>query len=74
MTGKRDDRVSGPMSARNVEFSGHSWPEVFRVAADWFAANDGAVPTIRAIGPAILPANGPQWPETWYVLNVYYDD
>ncbi|WP_280466563.1 hypothetical protein [Nocardia cyriacigeorgica] len=69
-----DDRVSGPTSARCVEFSGYSWGEAFRVAADWFAANDGEVSTIRAIGPAILPATGPQWPHTWYVLNVYYDD
>lgn len=71
MTG---DRVSGPESARCVEFSGYSWAEAFRTAADWFAANDGEVGAIRAIGPAILPASGPAWPHNWYVLNVYYDD
>ncbi|WP_040793238.1 hypothetical protein [Nocardia paucivorans] len=65
--------MTGPTSARMIEFSGLSYAEAFRRAADWFAAHDGEVPVIRAIGHAILPATIRE-PETWFLLSVYYDD
>jgi hypothetical protein len=70
---KRAKLVEGPMSARMIEFSGRSYGEMFRAAADWFAANDGEIRWIQGVGVHTLD-DRPHTPEVWYALCVYYSD
>ncbi|MFE3280056.1 hypothetical protein [Nocardia sp. NPDC059239] len=67
-----DDRVGGPTLDKVIEFSGRSHAEMFRVAADWFAAHDGEVEQLHALGFRKLAAK-PGWPETWYTLTIAFD-
>lgn len=68
-----NDRVAGPMSARHIEFSGLSYAEMFRRAADWFAAHDGEITDIIGLGTHLIEATKYE-PETWYTLHVFYDE
>ncbi|WP_063016355.1 hypothetical protein [Nocardia nova] len=68
-----NDRITGPGKSDHIEFSGRSPAEMFRVAADWFAANDGEVGHVLAVGFRELPEfDGPQT-QTVYTLSIAYD-
>lgn len=63
--------TDGPLTARHIEFTGATHAEMFRIAADWFAANDGEVNHILATGVHKLREE--RDPDIWYALSVAYD-
>jgi hypothetical protein len=62
----------GPMQAHMIGFTGSSHAEMFRYAADWFAANDGVVGHILGLGFHKLE-DKPYDPEVYYHLVIAYD-
>ncbi|WP_067904483.1 hypothetical protein [Nocardia vaccinii] len=68
-------RVEGPMSTFCVEFAGRSYAEMFQAAADWFAANDGALDNLHAVGIRELDWSLLDEPDqgTWFTMSIAYD-